>query len=108
MPAPPFAIHFLPQDVAELRDRVRRTRWAPELDGAGWRLGVPSAELQRLAARWLDGFDFEGYEARLNQLPHYRADVAGQSIHFIHRRGRGPAPLPLVLTHGWPWTFWDF
>jgi pimeloyl-ACP methyl ester carboxylesterase len=69
---------------------------------------VPGPELRRLAARWADGFDFDAQAAALNRQPHFRATVDGIDIHFIHRRGMGPSPLPLVLTHGWPWTFWDF
>ena len=65
-------------------------------------------ELRRLATRWGDGFDFEAHEAQLNRQPHFRARVDDVEIHFIHRRGIGPSPIPLVLTHGWPWTIWDF
>jgi pimeloyl-ACP methyl ester carboxylesterase len=69
---------------------------------------VPGDELRRLAERWADGFDFEAHEAAINALPHHRAVVDGVDLHFVLQPGVGPAPLPLVLTHGWPWTFWDF
>lgn len=94
--------------VEDLRDRVRATRWAPELPGAGWDQGVPGDLLRRLADRWVDGFDFVAAEAALNEQPHFRATVDDIEISFVHRRGVGPRPLPLVLTHGWPWTYWDF
>jgi pimeloyl-ACP methyl ester carboxylesterase len=103
-----YKIHFERAAVDQLRERVRRTLWAPESPDAGWAYGVPGSELRRLAAHWADGFDFAAYEALLNEQPHFRAMVAGVDIHFMHRRGIGPAPIPLVLTHGWPWTFWDF
>ena len=104
----PFSIRFDRQAIADLRERIRRTRWAPEPTDAGWALGVPGTELRRLAARWIDGFDFDAHERLLNAQPHFLAQIDGVDIHFIHRRGVGPAPVPLVLTHGWPWTFWDF
>jgi pimeloyl-ACP methyl ester carboxylesterase len=103
-----FDIRFNAAAVTRLRQRVRDTQWAPERSGAGWEFGVPGNELRRLATRWADGFDFCAAEALLNRQPHFHADVAGIQLHFIHRRGIGPAPIPLVLTHGWPWTFWDY
>lgn len=101
-------IRFDRAAVADLRRRLHDTRWAPDLPEFGWDLGVPSAELKRLATYWRDGFDFDAQEAQLNSQPHFRASLGGAEIHFIHRRGVGPSPIPLVLTHGWPWTFWEF
>lgn len=103
-----FEVRFERAAVEHLRQRVARTQWAPERSGAGWELGVPGHLLRRLANRWVDGFDFGAHEALLNRHPHFRARVGGIDVHFIQRRGVGPKPLPLVLTHGWPWTFWDF
>lgn len=108
MSAREFTVRFDPRRVAQLRQRVRETAWAPELPSSGWALGVPGTELRHLATYWADGFDFTRHEQLLNRQPHFRATVDGTDIHFIHRRGVGPRPLPLVLTHGWPWTFWDF
>jgi hypothetical protein len=104
----PFEVCFDRAAVERLRQRIRSTEWAPERPGAGWELGVPGDLLRRLADRWADGFDFAAQEASLNAQPHLRATVAGVDVHFIHQPGTGPNPLPLVLTHGWPWTFWDF
>ena len=58
-------------------------------------------------AYWQDGFDWRAQEARINQFPQFRADIDGVPIHFIHVRGKGPNPVPILLNHGWPWTFWD-
>jgi len=104
----PFEIRFDRQAVNDLRERVRRTTWAPERVDTGWEFGVPGKELRRLAIYWADGFDFSAHERAINRQPHFRTEIDGVDIHFIHRRGSGPNPLPLVLTHGWPWTFWDF
>ena len=57
---------------------------------------------------WLDGFDWRAHEAAMNAFPHFRVELDGVPIHFVHVRGQGPiARSPLILTHGWPWTFWD-
>jgi len=103
-----FDIRFDPVAVEHLRQRVRTTQWAPERQAAAWEFGVPGVELRRLASHWADGFDFGAAELALNRLPNFRANVEGIDLHFVHRRGVGPSPIPLVLTHGWPWTFWDY
>jgi pimeloyl-ACP methyl ester carboxylesterase len=56
-------------------------------------------------AHWSNGFDWRAHEARLNRLPQYRARIGGDAIHFVHQPGTGPAPMPLILTHGWPGSF---
>lgn len=66
------------------------------------------AYLEELTDYWLHRYDWRQHEAAINSFPHYRVTIDGQPIHFLHRPGKGPKPLPLILTHGWPWTFWDF
>ena len=63
--------------------------------------------LRALVAYWADGFDWREAEARLNAFPQYRARIGAGRIHFIHERGRGPRPLPIVLTHGWPGSVFE-
>jgi pimeloyl-ACP methyl ester carboxylesterase len=91
-----------------LRERLARTHWPPLIGADDWTPGVPVAWLRELLDYWREGFDWRAQERRINALPHYRTTISGVPVHFVHIRGRGPRPLPLVLTHGWPWTFWDF
>src|SRR5439155_1136699 len=74
----------------------------------GWTYGTNLAYLRELVAYWRERFDWRAAEARLNALPQFRARVGGLGIHFIHVRGVGPAPLPLVITHGWPGSVAEF
>lgn len=100
----PFTIAMSDRDLDDLRGRLERTRWPaplPVADGAG--VSVPY--LRQLLDYWRNGFDWRAREADLNALPHYRARVGDVRVHFVHRRGVGPDPLPLVLTHGWPSAF---
>jgi pimeloyl-ACP methyl ester carboxylesterase len=100
----PFQIPFDPAVVNDLRERLARTRWPDEI-GEPWSYGASLDYLRELAHYWATGFDWEAQVARLNRLPHFRASIDGQGIHLIHQRGRGPRPLPLVITHGWPGSF---
>jgi pimeloyl-ACP methyl ester carboxylesterase len=90
----------------DLAERVRRTRWSDGITGAGWDHGTDLAYLRELAAYWVDGFDWRAQERALNKrLPGWVASVGGRRIHFASSPGRGPAPLPLLLLHGWPGSF---
>jgi pimeloyl-ACP methyl ester carboxylesterase len=89
----------------ELRQRLALTR-LPPLDG-GWERGTPRGWLADLLADWLQ-FDTDAFGARLGQLAHFRVAVGGLNVHLVHEPGRGPQPLPLLLTHGWPGSFCEY
>jgi len=102
-----FAPQTAPEALADLRARLRATRWPDAPEDAGWSMGTDLAYLRELVAYWADGFDWPTQEAALNRLPRFRAPVGGLGIHFVHARAAGPA-LPLVLGHGWPDSFWRY
>ena len=97
----PYAIDLPEATLVDLRERLARTRWPDEVGGAGWAYGTNLEYLRGLCAYWLEGFDWRAHERTLNLLPHFRAEIEGLGIHFIHVCGRGPHPFPLVITHGW-------
>lgn len=104
----PFKVDIPQGDIDALRTRLANTRWAPELDNEDWSYGVNGAYLHELMSYWQHDFDWRSQEARINSFPQYRTEIDGVTIHFIHVRGKGPSPVPIILNHGWPWTFWDF
>lgn len=96
----------IPQPVLDdLKKRLANTRWPDEIDGANWDYGTNLSYLKELATYWQNQFDWRRQEVVLNQFSHYKADIDGLNIHFIYEKGKGPNPLPLVLTHGWPDSF---
>jgi pimeloyl-ACP methyl ester carboxylesterase len=103
--AEPFTIAIPEAALADLRGRVAATRWPQPIPGEGWELGTEEATLRRLAARWVDGYDWRLHEREMNALPHFVVDLDGAPVHFLHLRGEGPDPFPIVLTHGWPGSF---
>ena len=100
-----FHIHVEEEVLNDLRDRLGHIRWPDQMDGSGWEQGTELGYLQSLVAYWRDSFDWRAQEAELNRSAQFRAKVDGLSIHFIHERGVGPNPLPIILTHGWPDSF---
>ena len=114
-PAPvpvPFSLRVADEDLASLRDRLARTRWPDQAPGDPWASGTDLAFMRRLVAHWASGFDWRAQEARLNAFPQYRVPLAGIDLHFIHVQGAvapdGSAPLPLLLSHGWPGSVFEF
>jgi len=102
-----FAVNIPQATLDDVRDRLARTRWTDEVAGAGWDYGANLAYLKELTSYWRDTFDWRTQEQAINAFPHFRAIVDGVGIHFIHQRGTGDNPLPLVLLHGWPSSFWQ-
>ncbi|HEY6413265.1 MAG TPA: epoxide hydrolase [Edaphobacter sp.] len=105
MAAERFAIQIPDAVLSDLARRLDATRWPDELVGAGWEYGSNLASMRSLADYWRHGYDWRRAEAALNELPQYRIALNGFHIHFVHVRGKGPAPLPLIVTHGWPGSF---
>ena len=107
----PFKISVSDEKLADIRKRVEAFRWFPAPAGfPDWSLGVSTPVLKDLQNYWLTEFDWREAEARLNQYPHYTAEIDGQIIHFVHIVGEAKGTRPHLLTHGWPGTvfeFWD-
>lgn len=103
-----FRIHVEESVLADLQNRLARTRWPDQLDGAGWDYGTDLGYLKELCAYWRNGFDWRRQEALLNQFPQFTTDISGLRLHFIHQRSPHAAALPLIVTHGWPGSIYEF
>src|SRR6478609_2027724 len=106
----PFILHTEPAALDDLRARLRATRWPDAPEDAGWSLGADVDYLRELVAYWADEFDWSAQEAALARLPHFRVALDGLNIHFVHARAATStgSAFPLVLTHGWPDSFWRY
>src|SRR6185437_7045252 len=101
----PFQIHVADDVLDDLHERLRRTRFPGEVADSGWTYGTNLAYLKELVEYWLKRYDWRAAEARLNALPQFMATVDGLRLHFVHVKGNGPRPLPLLISHGWPGSF---
>ena len=104
----PFTIDVAAAELDDLRNRLRRTRWAETATVGDWSQGVPLAYLQDLCRYWADNYDWQARQKRLNDFPQFRTEIDGLVIHFLHVRSPHPGAMPLVLTHGWPGSFVEF
>lgn len=100
-----FTINVPELVLADLARRLDSTRWPDSLEDAGWDYGSSLAYMKSLVDYWRNGYDWRRQEVALNRLPQYRIALDGFHIHFVHVRGKGPSPMPLIITHGWPGSF---
>jgi pimeloyl-ACP methyl ester carboxylesterase len=100
----PFAIAIDEEVLEDVRARIRATRWPEPAPGEPWSQGTDLEYLRSVSAYWADEFDWRARERELNELHHFRAELDGVRIHFVHERARGGG-VPLILTHGWPSSF---
>ena len=101
-----FQVRVSDAELEDLQRRLENIRWPPDSPGEPWSYGTDRAYLQELLEHWRDRYNWRAHESQLNSFNHYTTTIDGQLIHFLQERGRGPEPLPLVMSHGWPGTFW--
>jgi len=104
----PFTIKVADDVLADLRARLERVRWPDEAPDAAWRYGTSVAYMKELIEYWRTRYDWRVHEARLNKLRQFTVELDGIDLHFIHEPGVGPAPMPLLLSHGWPGSVVEF
>lgn len=104
----PFTIAWDADRLAWLRDKIRTTRMPRLPEGAGWRYGCDPDFLAGLCAHWLDGFDHDAAAAELNRFPQFLARIEDLDIHVVHVVGEAEGRRPLLLTHGWPGSVYEF
>lgn len=103
----PFTVRVSDAELDDLSRRLAAPRWPPAAPGEPWSYGADRAWLQELIAYWRDEYDWRRHEAALNAFSHYTTTIEGQLVHFVRQQGVGPAPLALVMCHGWPGTIWE-
>jgi pimeloyl-ACP methyl ester carboxylesterase len=100
-----FKIAIPQEALDDLRARLRATRWPTDIDEADTYYGTSTAYMKELVDYWANEFDWRKAESALNEFDQYRVMIDGSPIHFVRAAGKGPAPMPLVATHGWPWSY---
>jgi microsomal epoxide hydrolase len=104
----PFTIAVPEEVLTDLRQRLAATRWPDEIAGSGWQYGSNLDYIKELVAYWQHDYDWRAQERLLNGFAHYRVQLDDITLHYIHQPGVGPAPLPLLLSHGWPGSIYEF
>lgn len=104
----PFRVNIPQAETVRILNRVREARWPDRLETSDWSYGANWDYMKALAAYWITEFDWRKAEANLNRYPQFLAHGGDFDVHFYHVKGRGPKPVPLILTHGWPGSTLEF
>ena len=104
----PFVMAVPEAVLNDLQQRLALTRWPDEISGVGWQYGSNLAYVKDLVHYWQHQYDWRAHERIFNDFPQYRVQLDDITLHYIHQPGVGPAPMPLLLSHGWPGSVCEF
>ena len=104
----PYTIEVPDNTLTDIQTRVQNYPWHEMPDDGGWDYGTNLDYMKELCDYWVSEFNWREQEAKINRFSHYKAQIDGIDIHFIHEKGSGPNPRPLIISHGWPGTIVEF
>ncbi len=104
----PFRIEIPAETLERIRSQVADYPWHEMPDDGGWVYGTNLDYMKELCSYWVEDFNWQRQERAINRFSHFIAPVNGIDLHFIHEKGSGPKPLPLLISHGWPGSIVEF
>jgi len=104
----PFTITIDDDVLEDLKQRLARTRWPDEIPEAPWKYGSSLSYIKELIEYWQKEYDWRATERKLNSFAQYTVHLDDIDLHYIHVPGVGPSPMPLIISHGWPGSVYEF
>ena len=104
----PFQFYVADDVLEAIKERVATYPWHEMPNDGGWDYGTNMDYLKELCAYWVNEFDWRAQEKRLNSFSHFIAPIDDIKMHFIYEQGSGDAPMPLMISHGWPGSVAEF
>lgn len=104
----PFELHVSDSKLSAIYQRVKDYPWHEMPDDGGWDYGTNLDYMREFCRYWVNEYDWRKHEAKINSFSHFKSDVDGIDLHFIHEKGSGDNPLPLIISHGWPGSIVEF
>lgn len=102
-----FTVHIEEKEIEDLRKRLDLTRWPDEIRDSHWEYGIPLDFVKDMVDYWRNDFDWRSVEDKINSFTNYMVNLDGMDIHFVYERGHNPNPVPILIPHGWPSTFYE-
>ena len=104
----PFKIDIPSKELKEIYTKVKNYQWYEMPDDGGWNYGTNMSYMKEISNYWVKNFDWRKHEAEINKFSNFKTKVDNMDIHFIHEKGSGANPTPLLLMHGWPGSIVEF
>ena len=104
----PFKVDISDQIIKNIYDKVKKYPWHEMPNDGGWEYGANLDYMKEISKYWVSEFDWRKYEREINKFPNFITKVDDIDIHFIHEKGSGSKPMPLIISHGWPGTIVEF
>ena len=104
----PFSVSIPDESIDAIKTRVAEFPWHEMPDDGGWDYGTNLDYMREFCDYWVQEYDWRKHETQINRFTQYKTPIDGVDIHFIHEKGSGPNPRPLIISHGWPGTIVEF
>ena len=104
----PFKVNISDKIINEIYEKVRKYPWHEMPNDGGWEYGTNLDYMKEISKYWVSEFDWRKHEREINKFPNFITKVDDIDIHFIHVKGSGSKPMPLLISHGWPGTIVEF
>ena len=100
-----FTIDIPEQQIADLQQRIRNTRWFSEPPPSAWNSSLSIETIRQISDQWLQQYNWKRQEAWLNSFSQFTVEAAGLDLHFVFEKGKASKRIPLLLLHGWAGSF---
>ena len=104
----PFKVDISDQIIKNIYDKVKKYPWHEMPNDGGWEYGTNIDYMKEISKYWVNEFDWRKHEAEINKYSNFTTEVDDIDIHFIHEKGSGSKPMPLLISHGWPGSIVEF
>jgi len=104
----PFKVNISDQIIKDIYDKVKKYPWHEMPNDGGWEYGTNLNYMKEISKYWVSEFDWRKHEREINKFPNFITEIDNINIHFIHEKGSGSKPKPLLFSHGWPGTIVEF
>ena len=104
----PFKVNISEENLQNIYSKVKNYQWHEMPDDGGWNYGTNLDYMKDFSKYWVEKLDWRKGEEKINKFKNFKSNIDGIDIHFIHEKGSGSNPKPLLLNHGWPGSIVEF
>ena len=104
----PFKVKIPDEIIQNINSKVKNYSWHEMPDDGGWDYGTNLDYMKEFSKYWVENYNWIETEKKINRFKNFKCNIDNIDIHFIHEKGSGKNPRPLLLSHGWPGSIIEF